>query len=154
MKKYWDERCISYRCPECDNLTLRDRCLNCEDIKLENQTSMTINELVDKVRKFQVAKGFPDSVELDDTAYLMFRNALLVEEISELFTAIYNKNELEIADGLADVIYIVIGTCVILNMPIGELLEEVHRSNMTKDQGAVKGKNYESPDIKRILGAK
>ena len=112
---------------------------------------MTITELVNKVRQFQMLKGFPHKVDLDNTSYLMFRNSLLLEEVSELFTAIYNKDEAEIADGLADVIYIVIGTCGILGVPIEEVLEEVHRSNMTKDKGAVKGKDYEPPKIKEIL---
>lgn len=112
---------------------------------------MTIDELVTKVSKFQEDKGFPLHVELNDSQYLMFRNTLLLEEVSELFTAITNQDLVEIADGFADIIYIVIGTCVILDIPIEKVLEEIHRSNMTKDLGAVKGKKYEHPRIKEIL---
>jgi len=113
---------------------------------------MTIDELIEKVMLFQEEKGFPTSVDLDDTQYLMFRNTLLLEEVSELFHAITNRNEIDIADGFADIIYIVIGTCGILNIPIDQVLQEVHRSNMTKDNGAVKGRMYEKPDIEKILG--
>lgn len=112
---------------------------------------MTITDLVDKILQFQHEKEFPTEVSLDDSEYIMFRNSLLMEEVSELFAAIYRKDRVEIADGLADVLYIVLGTCGILNIPIEEVLEEVHRSNMTKDKGAVKGEGYERPNIKRIL---
>jgi len=148
VSKYGDDSYESYRCSTCNKLMRKAVCINCEVMETPH---MTINELEDKVREFQVKKGFPDHIKLDDTAYLMFRNALLLEEVSELFMAIHRKDEIEIADGLADVIYIVIGTCGILNIPIGPVLEEVHRSNMTKDKGAVKGKNYERPDIKKVL---
>jgi NTP pyrophosphatase (non-canonical NTP hydrolase) len=112
---------------------------------------MNISELVDKILQFQHEKEFPTSVSLDDAEYIMFRNSLLMEEVSELFSAIYRKDKIEIADGLADVLYIVLGTCGILDIPIEEVLEEVHRSNLTKDKGAVKGEGYEKPDIGRIL---
>ena len=112
---------------------------------------MNISELVDKILQFQEEKKFPTEVSLDDAEYIMFRNSLLMEEVSELFTAIYRKDRVEIADGLADVLYIVLGTCGILNIPIEQVLEEVHRSNMTKDKGAVKGEGYERPSIGRIL---
>lgn len=112
---------------------------------------MTINELVEKVRDFQESKGFPTSVELNDVSTLMYRNSLLIEEIAELFQAIYKKDRVKIADGLADVLYLVLGTCCMLDIPIEEVLEEVHRSNMTKDVGAIKGFDYEPPRIKEIL---
>ena len=115
---------------------------------------MTITELVDKIIDFQRKKGFPTSVELSDVSTLMYRNSLLIEEIAELFQAIYKKDRVEIADGLADVLYLVLGTCGMLGIPIDAVLEEVHRSNMTKSDGAVKGKNYEPPRIKEILERK
>ncbi len=152
---HWREDCRTYWCYMCENSTeYEHRCLNCEKKKLEYKRGMTINELVEKVKHFQKDKGFPTLVELNDTAYLMFRNSLLLNEVAELFTAIHNKGEIEIADGLADVIYIVIGTCVILNVPIDEVLAEVHKSNMTKDKGAVKGKDFILPDIKKVYQLK
>lgn len=141
---------MNKRCRTCNGFMYREICLNCEGKRI-NKKSMTIKELEDKVREFQLDKGFPDRVDIDDAEYSMFRNALLLEEVSELFMAINRRNIIEIADGLADVIYIVIGTCLILNIPIGPVLEEVHRSNMTKDKGAVKGKSYERPNIEKVL---
>lgn len=149
---HWREGCRGYWCYKCNNITkYKYRCLNCEKKKLKNEKSMTINELVDKVKTFQKDKGFPTKVDLDNHQYLMFRNTLLLEEVSELFNAIISQNKAEIADGFADIIYIVIGTCAILDIPIDKVLEEVHRSNLTKDKGAVKGKKYERPRIKEIL---
>ncbi len=112
---------------------------------------MTITKLVDDILEFQHEKGFPTEVELDDSSYLMFRNSLLIEEVAELFSAIHHKDVVEIADGMADVIYIVLGTCGILGIPIEKVMEEVHRSNLTKDVGAVKGDKYERPKIKEIM---
>lgn len=112
---------------------------------------MTINELVNKVKYFQQNKEFPISVELGNSEYLMFKNALLIEEVSELLNAITNKDIVGVADGIADAIYILIGIAMMLDIPIDEVLEEVHRSNMSKDKGAVKGQNYEPPRIKEIL---
>ena len=152
---HWRESYRTYWCYICKCSTpYEHRCLNCEDKKLISEKSMTINELVEKVRDFQESKGFPTSVELSDVSTLMYRNSLLIEGIAELFQAICKKDRVEIADGLADVLYLVLGTCGMLDIPIDAVLEEVHRSNMTKGKWAVKGKDYEPPRIKEILERK
>ncbi len=141
----WSSELDSFMCTICGESTSSPYWCD------ESKKGMIINELVHKIMEFQKDKGFPTSVNLDDYQYLMFRNTLLLEEVSELFTAITNQDLVEIADGFADIIYIVIGTCGILGIPIEKVLEEVHRSNMTKDLGAVKGEKYEKPRIKEIL---
>ena len=112
---------------------------------------MTIDELVKKVKDFQRDKGFPIKVKLKDYGYLMFKNTLLIEEVSELLHAITDGDIAKIADGIADAIYILIGMAMMLDIPIDKVLEEVHRSNMTKEIGAVKGDDYSPPRIKEIL---
>jgi len=69
-------------------------------------------------------------------------------------------NIIEIADALADLLYVVFGAALAYGIPIDEVFKEVHRSNMTKsmlkDEKSIKGKtikgeNYEPPNIKEIL---
>jgi predicted HAD superfamily Cof-like phosphohydrolase len=52
--------------------------------------------------------------------------------MGETFTALHERNEQKVADGLADLEYVTVGTAVQLDIPAHEVLAEVHRSNMTK----------------------
>ena len=104
------------------------------------------------------------------------RYKLIKEEVEETFTAmgfIYsgdNTHEyiedqqdiVEIADGIADSIYVLIGTAVAYGFPIERIFLEVHRSNMTKTAAKVepgqkygtktpKGPDFIPPDIKGII---
>lgn len=66
----------------------------------------------------------------------------------------------DLADACADAIYVIVGTCISFGIPINEIFNEVHRSNMTKsmekDTKSIKGKtikgnSYEPPRIREIL---
>lgn len=87
----------------------------------------------------------------------LLRTRLHNEENSELTTALQLKDYVEIADACADLIYVVVGTCIEAGIPITDVFEEVHRSNMTKtnatDAGGkiVKGPDYEPPNIALLL---
>ena len=85
------------------------------------------------------------------------RTALLVEEVRELTDAAAAGDIVGIADGIADVVYVAIGTAVAYGIPFDEVFREVHRSNMTKvntpdEAKLVKGLGYEPPRIAEILG--
>ncbi len=65
----------------------------------------------------------------------------------------------KVADGLADLIYVCIGTALELGIPLDRVWAEVHRSNMTKEAdpngGKVrKGVDYVPPDIAGALWGK
>lgn len=90
------------------------------------------------------------------------RRSLLEEEYKEYLLAEKNNDLVEIADALADMLYIINGTCVSYGIPIDEIFNEVHASNMSKldEQGQVvrrpdgkvlKGPNYFKPKISDIL---
>lgn len=88
------------------------------------------------------------------------RRLLIEEEASEVCDAIDNNDMVQIADGLADLIYVAIGCALAYGIPLSDVFREVHLSNMTKsmmkDEKSIKGKtikgpNYISPDIERIL---
>lgn len=88
----------------------------------------------------------------------LYRAHLVLEEASEVFEALINRDEVELADSLSDLMYVTVGTAETYGLPIDELFKEVHRSNMTKKRRTVdnarlrdKGDNYSPPQIEKIL---
>lgn len=92
------------------------------------------------------------------------RLALIEEEFTELKSATADRDLTEIADALADLVYVVYGTAVAYGIDLSPVLEEVHRSNMTKvrrdgtilrraDGKILKPVTFDPPDISRVLGA-
>jgi predicted HAD superfamily Cof-like phosphohydrolase len=119
----------------------------------------------DMVREFHEYVGAPtpskphipyDRVEL--------RYALVDEEIQELCDALYSVEPIsliEVADAIADSIYVLCGMAIEFGIPLDEVFAEVHRSNMTKTPGleredgkVMKGPNFEPPKIREILYGK
>ena len=101
--------------------------------------------------------GFPDK------EIRALRRRLLNEEFTEYLQAETKDDLVEIADALADIIYIACGTAIAYGIPLDRVFAEVHRSNMSKlgengrpiyrDDGKVlKGPTYSPPNIKTILG--
>ena len=87
---------------------------------------------------------------------------LLREEMDEYIAGETNDDIVEIADALADIIYIACGTAVAYGIPLDRVFAEVHRSNMSKlgedgkpiyreDGKVLKGPNYTPPDVKGVL---
>jgi predicted HAD superfamily Cof-like phosphohydrolase len=60
------------------------------------------------------------------------RVELIDEEFKEFKEGIANHDIVEIADALADLIYVIYGAALEFGIPIDKVVEEVHRSNMTK----------------------
>jgi len=125
---------------------------------------MKNNEWVRMVADFTRANGYTVPNRLINpmphhTKVLRLR--LMMEELGELSCAMHENNVIEIADGLTDLLYVVIGTAVEYGLgPIlYELFDEVHASNMSKDyaerpdgrKGGVKGPKYFKPRIALIL---
>lgn len=98
----------------------------------------------------------------EDAKLRKLRKDLLEEEFNEYLTGEENNDLVEIADALADIIYIAYGTGVTYGLPMDEIFDEVHRSNMSKlgedgkpiyreDGKVLKGPNYFKPDIAGIV---
>lgn len=88
-------------------------------------------------------------------AHIMaLRNKLIEEEAQEYMDA-YDK--IDIADAIADLLYVTFGAALTYGIPIEEVFAEVHRSNMTKSTKTniigktVKGPEWEPPNIEGIL---
>lgn len=62
-----------------------------------------------------------------------FRIKLIEEEVNkELIPAIQNKNMEKVADGIADAIYVLLGTAIAFGIDIEPIWKVVHQSNMAK----------------------
>lgn len=102
-----------------------------------------------------------DKPELPDINERGLRMKLLREEFEEYMEAEEENDLVEIADALADLIYIACGTAVSYGIPLDEIYDEVHRSNMSKlvdgkpiyreDGKVMKPEGWSPPDIKGIL---
>jgi predicted HAD superfamily Cof-like phosphohydrolase len=105
--------------------------------------------------KFGVPIGGPGFLLSEKRALLRVR--LNQEENAELTEAIQMEDYVAMAKEAADVLYVVVGMCVEAGIPIEEVFEEVHRSNMTKtgdkDVGGkvTKGADYKAPNIALTL---
>ena len=100
--------------------------------------------------------------EFPEKKIVKLRYDLINEELEELQDAIKDKNMLEIADALTDILYVTYGAGHAFGIDLDECFKEVHRSNMSKlsedgkpmyrDDGKVlKGPNFSEPDLKGIV---
>jgi len=90
------------------------------------------------------------------------RYDLIKEELEELKIAIENKDFLEVADALTDILYVTYGAGHALGIDLDKCFEEVQNSNMSKldidnnpiynESGKVlKGPNYFKPNLKKYI---
>jgi len=75
------------------------------------------------------------------------RVSLIKEEAKETCDAIEAGDLVEAADGICDLLYVVIGTAVEFGIDIEPVFDEVHRSNMAKEGSATRadGKTLKPP---------
>jgi len=118
------------------------------------------------VKDFHQAFGqrVGETPELPSKDERELRRKLLAEEYTEYVVAEYNNDIVEIADALADIIYIAAGTAVSYGIPLDRIFGEVHRSNMAKlvdgkvirrsDGKVQKPEGWTPPNIKNILDSK
>ena len=92
------------------------------------------------------------------------RLELIQEELEELSDAVADRDMIQIADALTDLLYVVYGAGHTFGLDLDECFQEVHRSNMSKlgengrpiyreDGKVMKGPGYFEPDLEGILGA-
>ena len=87
---------------------------------------------------------------------------LIKEELSELTDAMNNKDLLEVADALTDILYVTYGAGHAFGIDLDKCFDEVQNSNMSKlgksgkpiynESGKVmKGPDYFKPDLSKFL---
>jgi len=87
---------------------------------------------------------------------------LITEEYRETIEAFDNDDLIEVADGLADMVWVIMGMCSSCGIDFNKVWEEVKASNMSKfvegkaiknEAGKImKPETYFKPDLKKVLG--
>lgn len=124
---------------------------------------MTISQ---QVREFHETYDQPiRTVPTINVPELQLRLDLILEEVTELQEALEASDIVEVADALGDIAYVVYGAALTFGIPLDEIVDEIHRSNMSKlgadgkpvyresDRKVLKGESYfpPTPGIERIL---
>jgi len=101
-------------------------------------------------RKIQVVPKFPEDTDL--------LRDLVTEEYKELIQALDERDMPETAKELVDLLYVTLGLAVQIGVPLEEVWDAVHESNMQKLGGPVRedGKilkpdGWQKPDIESII---
>ena len=118
----------------------------------------------EKVRLFMKTYGqeVKDKAEFSDAKTNKLRIDLIKEELEEFTQAMNDKNLLEVADALTDILYVTYGAGHAFGIDLDKCFEEVQNSNMSKlgedgkpiynEAGKVmKGPNYFKPDLSKYL---
>ena len=115
------------------------------------------------VKDFHKGSGqrIGETPDLPNDEERTLRKKLLSEEYAEYCLGEYNNDLVEIADALADMIYIICGTAVSYGIPLDKVFEEVHNSNMAKfvdgkvlrreDGKILKPEGWRPPDIQKFI---
>jgi predicted HAD superfamily Cof-like phosphohydrolase len=121
-------------------------------------------DIVKDVNEFLCHVRLDRSYIKDQRQALRVRYEILLEEARELKLALDEDDLIGVADALVDVVYIAIGTALLLGIPFAACWDEVHASNMTKSpvtnddntdgknrgyNNAVKGAGYREPNLRR-----
>tara|TARA_B100001029_G_C15002141_1_gene418758 strand:- start:53 stop:424 length:372 start_codon:yes stop_codon:yes gene_type:complete len=102
------------------------------------------------------------NAELSTNKINDLRINLIKEELSELQKALKEKDIIEVADALTDILYVTYGAGHAFGINLDKCFEEIQNSNMSKlgndgrpiynDTGKVmKGPNYFKPDLTKFI---
>ena len=118
----------------------------------------------EKVKLFMKTYGqeVKDKAGFSDVKTNKLRIDLIKEELEELIEAMHDKNLLEVADALTDILYVTYGAGHAFGIDLDKCFEEIQNSNMSKlgedgkpiynEAGKVmKGPNYFKPDLSKYL---
>jgi predicted HAD superfamily Cof-like phosphohydrolase len=100
--------------------------------------------------------------ELPEDSEMALRLHLIMEEQLELATAMMDHNFAEIIKETGDLLYVVYGTAIACGVDMEPIMEEIHRSNMSKlqpdgsiarreDGKILKSDTYSPADLKSII---
>ena len=117
-----------------------------------------------KVKKFMLVFGqdIKSIASFPKKKVVKLRVSLIKEELTELEDAIDQKNIVEVADALTDILYVTYGAGHAFGIDLDKCFNEVQKSNMSKldtngkplyneDGKVIKGPKYFKPNLKNIL---
>lgn len=118
----------------------------------------------EKVKTFMTTYGqeVKESASFPDENIIKLRLKLIKEELEELEQSLNDKNILEVADALTDILYVTYGAGHSFGINLDACFDEVQRSNMSKlgEDGkpiynefgkVMKGSKYFKPDLSKFL---
>ena len=118
----------------------------------------------EKVKLFMQTYGqeVKSKAEFSDEKTNKLRIDLIKEELEELTKAMNEKDIIEVADALTDILYVTYGAGHAFGIDLDRCFEEVQNSNMSKlgndgkpiynDKGKVmKGPNYFKPNLSKFV---
>ena len=118
----------------------------------------------EKVKQFMQTFGqeVKTKASFSDEKTNQLRLDLITEELEELKNAMENKDLLEVADALTDILYVTYGAGHAFGINLDKCFDEVQNSNMSKlgkngkpiynESGKVmKGPDYFKPDLSKFL---
>ena len=116
------------------------------------------------VKKFMEVFGqeVKTKAEFPSDKVVQLRYNLIKEELDEFEQALKDKNLVEVADSLTDILYVTYGAGVAFGIDLDKCFDEVQKSNMSKlghdgkpiynDQGKVmKGPKYFKPNLNKFI---
>jgi len=133
-----------------------------------------MSRIADQVREFHETYtcDIADSPTVGTEALRILRYDLIAEEADELYKALGEPgypggsdtapDVVQIADALGDLAYVVYGAALAFGIDLDAVVDEIHRSNMSKlgadgkpiyreDRKVLKGPNYFPPNLKEVL---
>lgn len=138
-----------------------------------NGTLRSTSRHYDAVKAFTLAMGQPvgeDITALENADLLEMRMDLIDEEVEEVLKELPMRyspggarmDKAALTKELADLLYVIYGMAVTFDLPIDEVFERVHRSNMSKlgddgkpiyreDGKVLKGPNYQPPTLEDLF---
>jgi len=106
---------------------------------IDAEDILAITTHQDQVREFMELVGQnipPHPIDVSKEVHTL-RIGMIEEETEELWAAIAKKDLVEMADALADILYVTYGYALTLGIDINEVFAEVQRTNMAKAPNGV-----------------
>lgn len=123
-----------------------------------------MNLITEHVKQFHTSFGcsISDIPQKPTKELSDLRIKLLKEEWEEYLQGESDGDLVKIADGLGDMAYVIWGTAISYGIPLDKVLDEIHRSNMSKlgkkgtvmkreDGKILKGPDFFKPNIAKVL---
>ena len=120
---------------------------------------MTSSRAAQQVLAFHHKFSFPATPlgppRAPDDGLKALRAQLLIEEATEYLEALSTDDVVGIADALGDMLYVIYGTALTYGIDLDAVVDEIHRSNMSKETSATgkakKGADYSPPNLNQVL---
>lgn len=104
----------------------------------------------------------PQIPTFNSPEWIIERTRFMMEELQEFTSAAMTSDMVKAADGLADIVYVALGTAWMMGLPFDKIFDHVHTCNMKKQKGvtsrgnaidAMKPVGWQPPDqgIAKIL---